>query len=689
MSAPFIITGAGTYTDVYPRLDILDMQKDHPEQFTLLILAWEKIMDKDYRPLATQFEHIAGIHGMPYVPWLGDPDEAAQTTRGLWLGYCNHGSIMFPNWHRPYIMLIEQVICEVAYGIAGEYAVDPQLTPDQAAKWLQAARELRFPFWDWLRPDTGTKGFPELFKQEKVELLKPGGKESHKNILAFYKFDQPVNGFYNRLELIDPQDPEKKQAMSYFKQWNRTYRRPNSSPVAVTEDYQALDADLMNDDPLAKGSWANLTHDISGIFGFPIDIAPELYANAWDEFSNTTFQSGRRDKNERTKFHSPFVWNCPPIEQPHNRVHLVVGGLGHMGENDAAGFDPIFYLHHCNVDRLLSFWEHIYPDYVAGTEGYLDVDGMTRVPFMQSDGTFIETINQVVDDETPLMPFRKSDYTYWNSKDTHSLGFNSDDTLLNKYYTYPAIGPVELNPKNPLTPEEREIQRGYLQDHFKYNPIKHLEPKNLVQHRLFQKIAPYGGKLPPNGRAVENYRQFIVTASLSPRYFEGSYLLKVFMEINKKSVEVGSIAVLGRGKSSGCGNCQAKRAADARVRGVILIPHEVVTGVLEAAPMIPMTVEGEDRGDLRGDGEQDLIKALRTGLSSCVVLPSGRVHSRLSKTGSMSGVEPNDSEPAISLRSCDVYQPHLGGQYDQAKAPFSFYDWKDHGSPFGDWSKDV
>lgn len=34
------------------------MQQRYPEQFTLLILAWEKIMDKDYRPVSTQFEHI-------------------------------------------------------------------------------------------------------------------------------------------------------------------------------------------------------------------------------------------------------------------------------------------------------------------------------------------------------------------------------------------------------------------------------------------------------------------------------------------------------------------------------------------------------------------------------------------------------------------------------------------------------
>jgi tyrosinase len=45
------------------------------------------------------------------------------------------------------------------------------------------------------------------------------------------------------------------------------------------------------------------------------------------------------------------------------------------------GFDPIFFLHHCQVDRLLSFWETIYPDYWMGL-GYKNKEGQ-----MQSFGS--------------------------------------------------------------------------------------------------------------------------------------------------------------------------------------------------------------------------------------------------------------------------------------------------------------
>ncbi len=42
---------------------------------------------------------------------------------------------------------------------------------------------------------------------------------------------------------------------------------------------------------------------------------------------------------------------------PHNAVHVIVGGpSGYMYDPALAGLDPIFWLHHCNIDRLWSAW---------------------------------------------------------------------------------------------------------------------------------------------------------------------------------------------------------------------------------------------------------------------------------------------------------------------------------------------
>ena len=54
--------------------------------------------------------------------------------------------------------------------------------------------------------------------------------------------------------------------------------------------------------------------------------------------------------------------------QLHNRVHIWVGG--DMGPGTSPN-DPVFFLHHCNVDRLWARWQHAHPTvpYVPAGEG--------------------------------------------------------------------------------------------------------------------------------------------------------------------------------------------------------------------------------------------------------------------------------------------------------------------------------
>ena len=57
------------------------------------------------------------------------------------------------------------------------------------------------------------------------------------------------------------------------------------------------------------------------------------------------------------------------LEGLHNTIHNTAGGpningipAGHMSVLSTAAFDPIFWLHHCNVDRLFALWQTIYPN---------------------------------------------------------------------------------------------------------------------------------------------------------------------------------------------------------------------------------------------------------------------------------------------------------------------------------------
>lgn len=56
-------------------------------------------------------------------------------------------------------------------------------------------------------------------------------------------------------------------------------------------------------------------------------------------------------KNRKT------IVNTIPLETPHNTIHTSVGGSGgSMSTVSTAAHDPLFWLHHCNVDRYFYNW---------------------------------------------------------------------------------------------------------------------------------------------------------------------------------------------------------------------------------------------------------------------------------------------------------------------------------------------
>lgn len=46
-----------------------------------------------------------------------------------------------------------------------------------------------------------------------------------------------------------------------------------------------------------------------------------------------------------------------PFHQLHNSLHTWFGPNTHMSSTTSSPFDPMFYLHHCNVDRLWAMWQ--------------------------------------------------------------------------------------------------------------------------------------------------------------------------------------------------------------------------------------------------------------------------------------------------------------------------------------------
>ena len=55
-----------------------------------------------FEPSTTDADSYKGIHGMPNIPWNENTKPQAKDQ-----DYCTHNSLLFPFWHRPYIVLFE------------------------------------------------------------------------------------------------------------------------------------------------------------------------------------------------------------------------------------------------------------------------------------------------------------------------------------------------------------------------------------------------------------------------------------------------------------------------------------------------------------------------------------------------------------------------------------------------------
>ena len=106
--------------------------------------------------------------------------------------------------------------------------------------------------------------------------------------------------------------------------------------------------------------------------------------------------------------------------QPHDYVHGLVGGLdpdnqnvsGLMGDPDTAGLDPIFWLHHVNIDRLWEVWRKSAPGHADPTDPKW-VKGPTSI----GERSF----------SMPMPAGKNWDFTPADMEDLEKLGYGYDD----------------------------------------------------------------------------------------------------------------------------------------------------------------------------------------------------------------------------------------------------------------------
>jgi tyrosinase len=90
---------------------------------------------------------------------------------------------------------------------------------------------------------------------------------------------------------------------------------------------------------------------------FTVDNRRQLRSDLWTALSSNqvynAFSTEALDEDDGN-------FNPTSLEALHDNIHVLTGG--HMGIVPQAAYDPVFWLHHANVDRVFALYQAAYPD---------------------------------------------------------------------------------------------------------------------------------------------------------------------------------------------------------------------------------------------------------------------------------------------------------------------------------------
>jgi len=365
------------------RRSLLEVQADYEngnkKPLEDLMRAWKGIKELPHDNPKSFFK-LGGYHGEPFRG-------PGTTSSAYWGGYCNHGNVLFPTWHRVYLVKLEE-----------------------ALQSIPGCSDVMLPYWDETSEESLNNGIPWALTVRDF-------------VLDGLTIPNPLRSFFFPVSIVDQVDGDKS---AYNKpQGYETVRYPLSGLVgtaeaqAETDKHNSLYPDYDKNVDILNG---NITGWMNNTVVLPAPTPPRkigvneefkrcLKAPNYTVFSNTTSAGEWNQANAD---------NVVPLESPHNHIHLAVGGFdvpgqgnfspiadanGDMGENDTAGLDPIFYFHHCNIDRVFWLWQKR-----TGNTDELEI-----IPFYPGTNSSDSQgptpgfpPNTILDINSPLYPFLKT-----------------------------------------------------------------------------------------------------------------------------------------------------------------------------------------------------------------------------------------------------------------------------------------
>ncbi|KVO73319.1 tyrosinase [Burkholderia ubonensis] len=522
---------SATGVRVRPSIESLQAEysKGNKKPLEDLMRAWKGI--KELPPDdPNSFFLIGGFHGEPFRG-------AGWGSSSYWGGYCNHGNVLFPTWHRVYLLRLEQ-----------------------ALQSIPGCEQVMLPYWDETSDESLKHGIPWALTKKDVEL----DGQTIPNPLRSFVFNKGIT------DNINGDDPNYSKPLGY-----ETVRYPLSGLVgtekdqAATEKHNARFPHYHENVKLLDRNVVNWLTSFIVVHGKKIETHVKAQYEACLNAPNYTVFSNTTSAAQWNENLPQGATQIVPLESPHNHIHLAVGGYdvptgpnagddspirganGDMGENDTAGLDPIFYFHHCFVDRVFWLWQkrhgftqHL--DVIAEYPGTNSVDAQGPTP-----GT---VPNSWLTLESPLDPFKKSEN--------------------GQQRAYTSLDCINI-----------EEQLGYT-----YGPGS-LE--DLPKPQLAAAV--------PAGNSSKVLR----VSGINRAPIRGSFLVAAYVVLDGKRHLLGTEAVLSRWSVQYCANCQTHL----EVKAFFPLHHFTEASVKDAS----YEVEVHTRDDVFGQGRSFAAAAAKPG----------------------------------------------------------------------------
>ena len=539
------------------------------------------------------FWSIASYHGMPFkerrVPLGGDKSEEDVSGTDMdkdpetWGSYCQHGNVLFPFWHRLYCLRLEQALQSV----------------------LEKGQQLvALHYWDASSKESKPEGLPDIVTAEYVYI---DGKYVSNPLLNF-KLPKAIR--YDVLTTDrNGQFYEKEADYETCRYPYSGIRSPDAAKAAAIEHNKTIDG---RDETAQSLLQANIIGWLTEGARRRESVAQQLEdcldTTDYNPFSNTS-SAGEVDDS---------------LEQPHNDLHVAIGGFtklkinedgsvkedslgnfiwdgpieganGDMGANEVASYDPIFFLHHSNIDRMLCIWQKKYKKTDPETFTIDNSDETDEgISNSRQGATPNQTRGQKLNESTILYPFQDEYGVPRKSKDcidiVSQLGYDYSIGSLDQA-TWPE--PVEVNtvrlmvkPSTPWTEITHKMTEeidgiSALEARRTGIPTRrkrlrmifdrtHLIPSAVSEMQMQAAAAFRHIPICPTDPIADTFtikglpfkfKNFVQVKDINKNKISGSFLVLVLYRAAVKLYYLGQRSILSRWNRSNCANCQGRRMA--------------------------------------------------------------------------------------------------------------------------------